>query len=232
LSAGEKAMNQNPKPFIDRIRNIRKAKKRSIHDCATLLDISKEHYLRFENGSAPLSLPDIELLAWFFDVPLRVFIDDSPIEDYKLSIPELSLRPKYNQLRHKMIQAQFNVLKQKTGITLGELHEKTGIPQEALADFANGSAPIPISNLVLIANGLGESLDYFFSNGHQMDDPQPEQAEQKSPKWQPEYPESEEAQNDQKTGPYEQLMSALKHISNDDRAQIAKILLQRLKSLQ
>lgn len=225
-------MNHIPEILNKRIQNIRKANRRSIHDCASLLDITKEQYLGFENGTAQLTLPDVELLARFFDVPLTAFFDESPLDNLTLSLPERSHRPQYKHLRHKMIRAKFNMLREKTGVTLEELHEKTGIPQKDLSDFDNISTPIPISNLIMIADCLGESLDYFLDENYQTIENQPDQDNQKTPKWQPEYPEIDKADDNREDDPYEQLVSALKIIPKEEQAQIAKILLQYIKTLQ
>jgi len=224
-------MIQNSVDFINRIRNIRKANQRSIHNCASLLDISKEHYLRFESGTGPLTLPDVELLARFFDVPLTAFFDNSPLESHTLSLPEKSQRSQYIQLRHKMIRAKFNTFKEKSGMSLEELGEKTGVPQKALVDFSNGSEPISISNLLLIANSFGETLDSFFNENYSVNN-QTDQDDQKPPKWRQEYPDRGKAEDIQENDPFDSLVSALKQIPKKEQAQIAKILLQHLKSLQ
>ncbi len=225
-------MKPNPEKLANRIRNIRKANHRSIHDCASLLDISKEHYLRFENDSAPLSLPELELLARFFAVPLEAFLDDSPLENYTLSLPKASQRAQYIQLRHKMIQAQIDLLRKNKGMTLAELHQETGISQEAMAAFDQGMSPIPISNLMVIADCLGESLDHFFNEDPQSLASHDEDNPQKKLKWQPEYPENKGDKDDQDTEPLNRLMNALQQVPKDDQARIAKALLQLIKSLQ
>jgi len=229
MIAGEKSMDQKLENILKRIRKTRKAKQRSIHDCASILNISKKHYLRFESGTAPLTLPDIEVLAQFFDVPFQSFFDHSPFENQSLSKLTGSIRSQYFELRHKMIQAKFNLLKEKAGVTLEDIQQKTGIPQEALLSFDTGKTPIPINNLIKIAECFGKSLEYFsdpeflFVEGH-------ENKNLSKPKWRPEYPESQSPLTDQNKDPYEQLVHALKQISKEDQARIAKLLLNNLKS--
>lgn len=225
-------MNHNSENIPDRIRKIRKAKQRSIHDCASLLEVSKEHYLRFENGTAPFTLPDLELLAQFFDVPLTAFFNDSPLESYSLSLPTDTLKPQYIQLRHKMIRAKFNQLREQTGVTLDELQKETEIPKEDLLDFDDGNAPIPISSLIKIINCLGVSLDQFFKQDDQPINEITGVHSEATPKWRPEYPEGESGRVKKDRERYEQLVSALKQISKEDQARIAKLLLGHLKSLQ
>ena len=64
----------------ERIKTIRKSKRRSIHDCATILGLSKGTYLNIEKGLEPITLPELELLALYFEEDLSVFLnrDQSP----------------------------------------------------------------------------------------------------------------------------------------------------------
>ncbi len=222
-------MKQEPEKILKRIRKIRKTKRRSIHDCASILSISKEHYLRFESGTAPLTLPDIEVLAQFFGVSLSTVFDDSPLESQSLPSKTRSTRSQYIKLRHKMIQARFNLLREKAGMTLEDIHQSTGIEMEALLAFDNGTAPIPIGYLIKIVDCFEESFDYFYNQNPAFAD-EYRNHEPEGPKWQPEYPKSEERGNNLDEDPYAQLILALKHISKEDQARIAKILLNNLKS--
>lgn len=219
-------MEQRLESTLKRIRRIRKAKQRSIHDCASILNISIEHYLRFEDGTAPLSLPEIEVLAQFFDVPFRSIFDHSNLESHSTKLSGAT-KSHYISLRHKMIQAKFNLLRDQAGFSLEHVQLKTGIPQEALQAFDTGKSPIPINNLIKIADCFGKSIGYFFETELLVKDRNESQNLNK-PKWMPEYPENEI--RDQYEDSYGQIIQALKQIPKEDQARIAKLLLNNLKS--
>ncbi len=55
------------------ILDARKASRREIAECAEAIGVTSEQFLEFENGSAAPSLPQIELLALYFNLPLDHF---------------------------------------------------------------------------------------------------------------------------------------------------------------
>jgi len=218
-------MALTPENVIKRIQQIRKSRQRSIHDCAILLDISREDYLNFEEGSALLTLPEMELLASFFNVPLSSFFDESIIESTPLSALPREARSSYKDLRHKMIQVKLILLRDEADISLEFLQEKTGISYEDLDSYDSGNKPIPFDHLNRICTCLGQPVKTFFSEEPDIvknpEDSRPQQ------KWQPEYPERDNPSED----PYELLVNALKQTPKEDQARIARELLNNLKSL-
>lgn len=218
-------MAQTPEDVIHRIQRIRRSKQRSIHDCALILDIPKEDYLKFEEGSVSLTLPEMELLASFFDVPLSSFFDETTPEIVPLSALPRETRSSYKELRHKMIQVRLIMLREEAGISLELLQEMTGISYEDLESYDNGSKPIPVHHLIRICAYLDQPVDVFFSQEPDfLENPEDSHHQQK---WQPEYPEGKNPAED----PYQQLVEALKQTPKEDQARIAKELLNNLKSL-
>lgn len=214
-----------PEKVIQHIQQIRKSKQRSIHDCASILDIPKENYLKFEEGSAPLTLPEMELLASFFDVPFSSFFEETITEITPLSALPRETRSSYKDLRNKMIQVKLILLRDEAGISLEFLQEMTGISYEDLDSYDSGSKPIPFNHLIQICAYLGRPVDAFFSQEPDfMENPDNSEAQQK---WQPEYPEGSNPVED----PYQQLVDALKQTSKEKQARIAKELLNNLNSL-
>lgn len=229
MLVGERSMTQTTKDIIQRIQQIRKLKRRSIHDCAALLDITKEDYLDFEGGITQLTLPDMELLASFFDVRLSSFFDETLPEIRPLSALPRNTRSSYRELRHKMIQVGLIMGMEEAGISLEYLQEMTGIPLETLDSYDKGNSPILIDHLIQISECLGKPISAFYNQDPDYildtDESHPTQ------KWQPEYPRGSDPEPDHEIDPYEQLVNALKRIPKEDQAQIAKILLNNLKSL-
>jgi transcriptional regulator with XRE-family HTH domain len=218
-------MSETPDKVIQHIQQIRKSKQRSIHDCALILDIPKEDYLRFEEGMAPLTLPEIELLASFFDVPLSTIFNDSIPEVTPLSALPLETRTTYKDLRQKMIQVKLILLRDEAGISLEKLQEMTGISSEDLEAYDSGNKPIRFDHLLQICGCLGQPVDAFFSEEPDfMQSPDSLHSQQK---WQNEYPDRSNPIED----PYQQLVDALKQTPKEDQARIAKELLNNLRSL-
>jgi len=222
-------MAQTPENTHQRIRRIRKTLQRSIHDCASILEISKEQYLGFEQGTHSLSLPDIEILAFYLGTPVNeLFEDHSPRED-QLSLLKDNVRFQYRQLREKMIRTKLVIELQQAELSFENIHKTTLIPLDALKAYEIGQAVIPVEHLQQISECLGKPLSIFFSDNLGLsEDLNPEQ---RADNWEQEFPEGDSVRTSEPEEPYSQLMEALKKIPKEDQAQIAKILLNKLKSI-
>ncbi len=222
-------MTQEFVNIVQRIKTIRKNKKRSIHDCASILDIPKERYLQFEQGDAALSLPQIEILSVFFGVPIqKIFDGDIPDEEFS-SLMVGETKSKYLSLRHKIIQAKLSLELEHADLDLETLSKKAQIPLEDLAAYETGERNIPLNHLFSISEALQLPVDSFIDQTLLTSEENKRQKAQVE--WEPEFPiEPQEAASDGDQI-YDQLLQAIKMIPTEDLARIAKILLNSLKSL-
>lgn len=223
-------MAQSTENIIHNIRKIRRLKQRSIHDCASILNISNEHYLQFEDGNAPLSLPELELLAIYFNIPVRLFFEDKPPDTEPFAVLEEDIRGKYKRLRQKMILAQLEIEIEKENMTLEDLHEATNIPLDALQSYKNGNLSIPVQLLLQIIEALELEENAFYNQDWWPISAAGNTQDQQT-HWQPEFPQDDTSPSEQANDPYQDLIRALKKIPKAEQAQIAKILLHKLKSL-
>ncbi len=161
-------MVQIPEELHEKIKTIRMSLHFSIHDCAKLLGISQGNYLAFEKGETHLSLPDLEILALYFGLPLEAFFTDQYKRLYQLTLLQDSIRPHYQLLRQKVIRTQLSLERQAAGLTLEELAEATGIPLENLHNYEEDTFPIPLDDLQKICQQLGKHLDAFFPDDRQI----------------------------------------------------------------
>lgn len=212
---------------IDRIKHIRLLKQRSINDCAIFLNISEEQYLKFEEGITPLTLPDIELLAIYFRIPLQTFFNNEPIKDYSIFLLSNEIHPKFIKLRHKMIHAKYAIAKEKRGLTIDDIHQATQIPMEVLHAYDKGDSSIPFDHLLLMSDALATPLEEFFNQESALSEDIDNYYHQRN--WRPEYPKEEIKADELEEDPYMHLISALKRIPHEEQAHIAKIIIDKLK---
>lgn len=73
-------MNKNQRLITLRTRKLgvlildaRLATRRSVKECAEALGVSPETFTSYENGETAPSLPQLEALAYFLDLPLEHF---------------------------------------------------------------------------------------------------------------------------------------------------------------
>ena len=73
---------------------------------AAALGLSPEQYAGYESGAAEPSLPELELLAYFLDVPVSYFWGDQPLsarpEEARRALPAADIAA----LRHRIIGIQ------------------------------------------------------------------------------------------------------------------------------
>ena len=214
---------------LRRIHEVRKIKQRNIHDCAAFLNISKEDYLHFEQGTKWLSLPEIELLALFLGVSPAIFFQPDHWEREKLNLLDDHIQPQFTMLRDKMIQAKISSKMREQPLTSEEIAEKSGIPHNELDHYLNGEKSIPLDQLLKICKVIDltdqDLIRPVWSARIHETSYEPIQ------QWQTEY-KFEENQEQTEPTPYDQLKLALQELPKSDQAEVAKILLQKLQSLK
>jgi transcriptional regulator with XRE-family HTH domain len=221
-------MNMEKEKIANRLKQIRKIKQRSLHDCANLLGISKEEYLGVEEGQHSLSLPELELLALFFEIPPESLLEDSSFSLDHYSILQDDKKPIFTNLRSKMIAAQLASERQNLGISLEEMNERTGISMEILEIYENGHSSIPLDHLALMCDQLDLSIQSLLFQLKPKDeniDETPEQTE-----WRPELSEHDPEVEEQGDDLYHQIIQGMKTIPEKDQAEIAKMILQRMRN--
>jgi len=218
-------MVQIPEELHEKIKTIRMSLHFSIHDCAKLLGIPQGYYLAFENGEQHLSLPDLEILALYFGMPLEAFFTDQYKRLYQLTLLQDSIRPNYQILRQKVIRTQLSLERQAAGLSLEVLAEATGIPMENLRDYEEESVPIPIDDLQKICQQLGKHLDAFFPDERQLS----ETLNLPGTGFQDLDAEEAFIEGDDLDESFVQILAKLRQIPKADQAEIAREILGKLK---
>lgn len=136
---------------------------KSTEECAQVINTSKEMIETFEIGDASPSLPELEALAFYLQVPLEQFWAREVSTAEKAG----SLRfdsERLMAIRQRMIGAQVRQARFDTGLSLEELAEKSGLERDQLAIYEVGEQPIPLPELESLANALARPLRDFQDN--------------------------------------------------------------------
>jgi transcriptional regulator with XRE-family HTH domain len=216
-------MVQNPEKLNEKIKIIRKSLHFSIHDCAKLIGIPQGNYLAFEKGDQQLSLPDLEILALYFGLPLEALFHENIRRLYQISLLDDNIRSHYQLLRQKIIRTQLILERKSAGMTLDSLEEATGISLDTLQAYERDGTPIPIDDLQNICNQLGRQMEIFFPDESDIDLMNLSTGSEGETEEQQPEPETQEA--------LEELMTVLKKVPKEEQAEIAKALLKKLRSL-
>jgi transcriptional regulator with XRE-family HTH domain len=142
------------------IRNARDQARASRRECAAVLGLTLSRFASYEDGSRAISLPELELLARYLEVPLSVFRStDSLNEDSKTSqLPNPDL---FLPLRHRIVGARLRQLRGEKGYTQADVADILGCSASTISDYEYGRRGIAVADLELISRALGVTLDYF-----------------------------------------------------------------------
>jgi transcriptional regulator with XRE-family HTH domain len=143
------------------ILDARQALRRSVEECAEAIGVSPEQFAAYENGVTAPSLPQLELLALFLNIPLEHFFGKQVLQ--ALRPPELlQEKERLVLLRNRVIGTNLRLARNNANYSLKEMADKTGIAEEKLKGYELGEEAIPVSMLEVVASTLETPLERFF----------------------------------------------------------------------
>jgi transcriptional regulator with XRE-family HTH domain len=142
------------------IRGVRERMRLSRKECASVLGISEDQFARYEEGESPISLPELELLARYFEVPLQAFRDTDSLEpeDDSSELPDPHL---FLPLRHRIVGARLRKTRLEAGRTPQDLADVLECSDSVISSYEYGLEPIPLAELEILARSLTVPLDAF-----------------------------------------------------------------------
>ncbi len=142
------------------IRDARLHAGRSPQDCARLLNIEVDDYLQAEQGDIALSLPHLEVLAMFLEVPLSHFWGTET-----LTQPRRTDYADLLTLRRKVVGGLLKQARVEARRSHEELAAELKTDVAVIQAYEQGTAPIPLFALERLGKYLGVSLDFFVDRG-------------------------------------------------------------------
>lgn len=141
------------------LRDARLYAGKTVKDCAEVLGVTPATITAYENGDKSPSLPELELLAYFCDVPLAHFWGTAALsekeEQQRASVPP----PAILEIRDRMIGAKLRQARQNARLKLKEFAAELGISPGALTAYEYGERPLPLPELEVIINRLGLTVE-------------------------------------------------------------------------
>jgi transcriptional regulator with XRE-family HTH domain len=147
------------------LRDARVTSGHSLEETADLLGISTADYSRFESGEHTPTLPELEVLAYFFNIPIKHFWGTQTLTEtqedrnIKERVPELKM------LRQKVIGAQIHQLRDKAGVTQADVAQKANLSVGQIELVERGMLELPVTVLEQVASAVHASLDDLI-DGH------------------------------------------------------------------
>lgn len=143
------------------IRDARLAARRTLGECARAIGVTPGTLRAWEEGRRAPSLPELEVLAYFLDLPIRHFWGKEAMSDNPPPTEELNL-PVLVGVRQRMIGALLRQERERASLSLRALAEQTGMSAARLKSYELGERPIPLPDLEVIMNTLGGQVESLF----------------------------------------------------------------------
>jgi len=143
------------------LKDARLARHRSTSSCAQAMGCSVEEYEAMEAGQQAPSLPQLEALAYYLDVPLEHFWESRALSETESPMPLENVQTLLG-LRQRMIGTHLRLARQQRNLTQSELARRVGLDESTLEQYETGMRPIPLPELELLANALDLRLEDLF----------------------------------------------------------------------
>ncbi len=158
-------INLRTKKLAVLLRDARLASRRSAKECAEAIGVTPATYRAYERGRKAPSLPELEALTYFLQLPLDHFWSNEAISDDPDPTEEIDLS-RLLAVRHRMVGALLRKARLDASISLKALSAETGIPVSRIKAYELGQKPIPLPELEGMLNVLGGRIkDFFDKNG-------------------------------------------------------------------
>ena len=144
------------------MQGVRAKQGKTKQECAQAMGITVATYTSYEEGRRDVTLPELELLAYSLNVPVRLFFErperllaDDP------SVPA----EKVIALRQRIIGALLRQARQDKSKSVKDLAARLGVTTRRVSDYELGRKPMPLSELQEAADLLGVPMSYFIDEG-------------------------------------------------------------------
>ena len=143
------------------IRDARLAARRKVSECAQAIGIKSGLFRAYEDGRKAPSLPELETLVYFLDLPLDHFWGREAKSEGTPPYENLDL-PKLLAVRQRKIGALLRQERMNASISIRNLAQETGISGARIKAYELGERPMPLPELELLVKTLGGRVESFF----------------------------------------------------------------------
>jgi transcriptional regulator with XRE-family HTH domain len=143
------------------LKDARAISGKSLEECATAIGITTERMDGFERGEFAPSLPELETLAYFLNVPLTHFWDQNTVssqQEAEVSAPNLQ---RLIPLRNRIVGVLLRKSRLEAGCSLLDLSKQANISQENITEYESGDKAIPLPELEILSKSLNLNIDFF-----------------------------------------------------------------------
>jgi transcriptional regulator with XRE-family HTH domain len=143
------------------MRDARLTARRNVQECAQAIGIKPGIFRAYEEGRRAPSLPELEALVYFLDLPLDHFWGSEAKSEAAMRHEKLDLS-KLLSVRQRKIGALLRQERMNASISIRNLAHETGIASSRIKAYELGERPIPLPELEILVRTLGGRVESFF----------------------------------------------------------------------
>jgi transcriptional regulator with XRE-family HTH domain len=140
---------------------------RTVKECAEALGLSTSILHAYESGEKSPSLPELEILAFFLEVPLTHFWGNTVLTEKQARETQLP-PPTVMELRDRLIGAKLRQARVHARLKIKDFAAELGISTGLLSAFEFGQKSVPLPELEVMVSRLGLSLEDLLENQGQL----------------------------------------------------------------
>ena len=144
------------------IKNSRTVKNRSVDDCAKVLGIEPKVFEQFETGQQTPTLPQLEILAFYLDVPIQLYFT-SQLQEQRQVFDDSEELQKFLTVRRKSIATRLKSQREQKELSIAQMIANTTLDEKQYREMEEGQQPISLTNLQAFMYPLNCSLKEFYA---------------------------------------------------------------------
>jgi transcriptional regulator with XRE-family HTH domain len=143
------------------MRDARTVARRNVTECARAMGVKPGQYRAYEDGRRAPSLPELEALVYYLDLPLDHFWSKEiksgkPMPSEKLDLSKLLA------VRQRKIGALLRQERMNASVSIRNVALATGLSSSQIKSYELGERPIPLPELEAMIKALGGRIESFF----------------------------------------------------------------------
>jgi transcriptional regulator with XRE-family HTH domain len=142
------------------MRDARLASGKSLEECAQAIGVPSATLEAYEYGERPPSLPELEMFAYFLQIPLEHFWGSETLKKDGRFAQKINPE-QVKGLRQRVIGALIRKTRLEAGLSEDALAEEAGLSAERLVSYELGEASVPLPELESLAQVLNASIRDF-----------------------------------------------------------------------
>jgi transcriptional regulator with XRE-family HTH domain len=143
------------------IRDARLAARKTVSETAKAIGITPAFLHAYEEGRKAPSLPELEVLAYYLDLPIQHFWSSEALSDDAARTEPIDLN-RLAGLRHRIIGILLRQKRMQASISVKALALETGISAGRLTAYEMGEKAIPLPELEAVLTVIGGRVEAFF----------------------------------------------------------------------